>query len=252
MPNDVPDTPRLFTATNHPDPKDETRVFPLESLDDLISEAEQTAAVSVADHVKPCEHPYTADHRKCPTCLWTFCAECESILDPRYCRLCLREADAELRELPLTDTEGHTVEHGRLLIPLPTASFYQPRFGTLAKTISEMSDSELEDYVKQYVELVRQAEKALDFRRVVLGSSQLELTQRKDAAQRKLRSDKTKYPVKTITIDKTTGKQVTKTAGAAALTNMLQMLEALQKLKANKAATAAAKAVDAKMKEPKL
>jgi hypothetical protein len=210
------------------------------------------------DHERPCSHvdgKYNSggdnDVHKCPTCLWDFCPECASILDPRYCRLCLREPDAELRIEPLIDADGHVVE-GRHLTPLPTATFFQPRFGTLAKTISEMTDGELESYVKQYTELVRQAEKALDFRRVVLGSSQMELTQRGDIRRRKLRQDKTKYPVKTVTIDKTTGKQVTKTAGAAALGNMLQMLEALQKLKANKAASAAAKAVDAKMKEPKL
>lgn len=223
------------------------------SLDDLISEAELQSGCAVADHLKPCEHAYNeTDFQKCPTCLWSFCPDCASILDPRYCRLCLREADAELHEEPLIDTEGHTVTSGRHLTPLPSATFFQPRFGTLCKTISEMSDSDLDSYVKQYIELVRQAEKALDFRRVVLGSAQMETVQRDAVKQRKLRSDKTKYPVKTTTIDKATGKVVSKTASAAALGNMLQMLEALQKLKANKAATAAAKAVDAKMKEPKL
>lgn len=229
------------------------------SLDQLLAEAETQAVTPCIDHVKPCDHVDSVynsagsnDIRKCPTCLWDFCPECTSILDPRYCKLCLREVDAELKESPLKDTEGHTVEHGRLLTPAVTAVFYQPRFGTLAKTICEMLDHELEDYIKQYTELVRQAERALDFRRVVLGSSQLELSQRKDAAQRKLRQDKTKYPVKTVTMDPKTGKQVTKTASAVALGNMLQMLEALQKMKAVQAADKAAKAVDAKMKEPKL
>lgn len=239
MPNDVPLTPLSATPT------------PLtESLDQLFDEAEQQAECAVADHPKPCEHPYTEDHHKCPTCLWTFCPQCESVLDPRYCHLCLSEADAELREQPLIDTDGHTVTHGRVLTPAPTATYFQPRLdlpcNTLLKTISSMSDVELEDYVKQYIELVRQAERALDFRRVVLGSAQMESTQRATVKQRRLRSDKTKYPVRTVSIDKSTGKQVTKTAGAAALGNMLQMLEALQKLKANKTAAAAAKAVDAK------
>lgn len=204
--------------------------------------------------VTDCSHDGTTppEREHCATCHRLMCAMCWSILDPRYCRACLSEPDAELRSEPLIDSEGHTVENGRKLTPAPTATYFQPRFGTLAKTISEMSDQELMDYIKQYTELVRQAERALDFRRVVLGSSQLELTQRKDAQQRKLRSDKTKYPIRTVTIDKATGKQVSKTASAAALGNMLQMLEALQKLKANKATTSAAKAVDAKMKERKL
>lgn len=231
-------------------------------LETLLAEAEGQAVTPCIDHPRPCSHVdsvYNAagsnDVRKCPTCLWDFCPDCASILDPRYCKLCLSEPNAELRIEPLVDVEGHVIQGGRHLQPLPTATFYQPRWGTLAKTISEMSDSELEEYVKQYIELVRQAEKALDFRRVVLGSAQLESTQRADARQRKLRSDKTKYSVKTVTVDKS-GKPITKTASAAALGDMLKMLEALHQLKKNqavaKAADVAAKAVDAKMKEPKL
>jgi hypothetical protein len=216
-----------------------------ESLDDLFCEAEGQAGIPVIDHPKPCEHPYDAEtHRKCPTCLWMFCFECASLLDPRYCKLCLSEPAAELKIEPLVDTEGHVVTNGRHLTPLPSATFFQPRFGTLAKTISEMSDVELEEYVKQYTELVRQAERALDFRRVVLGSSQMELTQREDIKRRKLRADKTKYPVKTTAV----GKPVTQSVKL----DMLRMLEALQKLKIKKDADAKAKAVDAKMKEPRL
>lgn len=236
-----------------------------ESLDQLIAEAESQVNTPVTDHERPCSHVdgnYNAagDNtvQKCPTCLWDFCTDCQSILDPRYCRLCLREIDAELKELPLVDTEGHTIEHGRVLIPSPNAPFFQPKFGTLTRTISEMNDPELETFVKQYIELVRQAEKALDFRRVVLGSAQLEQAQRGDAKRRVLRSDKTKYAVKTITIDKKTGKTVTKTAGAAALGDMLKQLQMLQALKkmqaAKKAAEQAGAAVDAAHppKEPSL
>lgn len=146
----------------------------------------------------------------------------------------LPPADAELLDLPLIDKDG--ISHdGRVLSPAPGATFFSPRLdlpcNTLLKTISQMSDSEVDDYVAQYKDLVRQAERALDFRRVVLGASQLEQSQRKDIAQRKLRGDKTKYVVKTVTMDIKTGKQVTKTASAQKLGDMLKMLEALQKLK---------------------
>jgi hypothetical protein len=247
-----------------------------ESLDDLIADAEaphDTQHVcplcNHSDHSAPtdaspcdcvchnrvtdCSHEGTTptEREHCVTCHRLMCSMCWSILDPRYCKQCLNEPDAELRELPLLDAEGHRVEHGRVLTPAPTAKFFQPRFGTLCKTISEMSDTDLHDYVKQYAELVRQAEKALDFRRVVLASAQIETTQRASAKQRKLRSEKTKYPVHTVVVNKS-GKPVTKTASAADLTNMMKALEALTKLRQLKDAQAKAAAVDAKMKEPKL
>lgn len=204
-------------------------------LESLVAEAEQQAALPVIDHPRPCPHTFDeSTHLKCPTCLWSFCTLCASSLDPRYCHLCLSEPAAELLDLPLIDRDG--ISHdGRVLSPAPGATFFSPRLdlpcNTLLKTISQMSDSEVDDYVTQYKDLVRQAERALDFRRVVLGASQLEQSQRKDITQRKLRSDKTKYVVKTITMDTRTGKQVTKTASAQKLGDMLKMLEALQKLK---------------------
>jgi hypothetical protein len=91
-----------------------------------------------------------------------------------------------------------------------------------------MSDYELESHIDYYKDLVRQAEKALDFRRVVLGSSQLESEQRKAIKRRHLAADKTVYPIKTVSLDKTTGKQVKKTASLA---DMTAMLAALNKLK---------------------
>jgi len=145
----------------------------------------------------------------------------------------LPPVDAELLDLPLVDIDGVTHD-GRVLTPSPQATFFTPRFGTLAKTISEMSMQELKDYVNQYKELVRQAERALDFRRVVLGASQLEVSQRKDTEQRKLRADKTRYAVKTVSLDPKTGKQVKKSASAADMTKMLQMLTALAELRKKK------------------
>lgn len=211
------------------------------ALAHLIAEAEQQANVPVIDHPKPCSHllgllnkdanpgEFLDNAKRCPTCLWSFCEDCASTLDPRYCRLCLSEPSANLIETPLKDTDGVTHE-GRVLTPAPTAVFFQPRFGTLAKTISDMSQRELEDYIQQYKELVRQAERALDFRRVVLGASQLEHSQRADSERRKLQADKTKYPVRTVSIDKTTGKQVKKTASTVDLLGMLKALEALAAL----------------------
>lgn len=216
---------------------DEVQQQPSE-LERLVAEAEASAVIPVTDVPKPCNHPVETKTRKCPTCLWSYCDLCASPLDPTYCRNCLNEPDAHLKEEPLIDDEG--VQHeGRHLTPDPNARFFQPRFGTLAKTISQMTEADLEDYIKRYKDLVKQAETALDFRRVVLGSAQIELSQRQDATRRKLRTDKTKYPIKTLTIDKN-GNQKKKAVSTADLVKMLEMLKAIDANRKKKAAEAEA------------
>jgi hypothetical protein len=200
-------------------------------LEQLMAEAEVATAVPVTDHPKPCQHIQVMSnqvYKKCPTCLWHFCDDCASTLDPQYCHLCLTEPDVRFEQKPLVDEDGVTHE-GRELVVDPSARFFQPRFGTLCKTISDMREAELEEYIQYYRNLVKQAETALDFRRVVLGSAQLELSQRQDAARRKLRTDKTKYPIKTVTVAKDgTGKKTVK-ASLADMAKMLEMLKQLQK-----------------------
>lgn len=216
-------------------------------LERLVAEAEGAAQAPVTDNKKkPCVHIDTksinqvvfdaaAWPRKCPTCLEWFCELCSSTLDPKYCRLCLSEADAALVEEPLKDEEG-VVHTGRVMHPDPNAKFFQPRFGTLCKTLSEMTSGELTSFVDYYKDLVKQAEKALDFRRIVLGAAQLESTERDARERRRLRTLKTPTP-KTLTVSKTNGKPV-----KAPAMDLLKMLEALKQIDVNRAAKAAAQA----------
>lgn len=186
----------------------------------------------------PCQHTDTfpSERKRCRTCGMLLCPMCWSPLDPEFCRDCLSDADATLiEERVIVDVEG--VKHeGRVLHPDPQARFYTPKFGTLAKTIAEMDDNELTDYIKRYQDLVRQAERALDFRRVVLGSSQLEQSQRNDVKRRALRADKTKYTVHTLTLDKTTGKVTPqkKTVNTIDVSNMVNLLAKLRAVKETK------------------
>jgi hypothetical protein len=214
---------------------DETQASETSQLESLIHEAEQQAATPVNDHPKPCPHTFdVTSHTKCPTCLWSFCTLCASSLDPRYCHLCLSDPATELIQEPLVDTDG-VIHEGRVLKPAPTASFYFPRLdlpcNTLLKTLSEMTISEEEEYIKQYKDLVRQSELQLDRRRVVLGAAQLDIEQKKSNEQRRLRADKTKFPIRTVSIDKQTGKQTIRTASMSQLADALKALEALQMLK---------------------
>lgn len=228
------------------------------SLDALFAEAELVAQPTAVHSVVKCSHAHDnldLPTTKCRTCAFHYCEACASELDPTYCKTCLNEPSAQLISTPLVDEDG--VQHdGRVITPAPTATFYQPRFGTLAKTISEMSDLELEDFVKHYKELIHQAETVLDYRRVVIGTAQMETTQRAAQKRRALAANKTQYNVKTVTIDKSTGKPKVSKANTAQLMQMMQALAALKALKdrqaATKVAAAAAQAVDKKMGEPKL
>jgi hypothetical protein len=137
-----------------------------------------------------CKHCRTSTQRVCPTCHGPFCEQCASILDPIYCKICLNEPGAQLTFSPLKDSDGETHQGRDIRVSGPS-------FGTLCKRISDMSSYELEAHIDYYKDLVRQAEKSLDFRRVVLGASQIELAQRKDGERRRLRGIKVPH-VKTV------------------------------------------------------
>lgn len=120
-------------------------------------------------------------HKICPTCKGAFCDDHTSIIDPKFCNLCLGERALELQSQPLTSPDG--VQHsGRELKPTG------PEFGTLAKRIADMTDFQLESHIQYYQDLVHQAERSLDIRRVILGAAQIESSQRKDAQRRHLRA----------------------------------------------------------------
>jgi len=195
-------------------------------LEQLVAEAETSKP-------EPCPHVAEAN-RHCPTCDYPFCPECASRLDATYCCLCLPVPDAELRSEPLIDSEGE-IHEGRHLIPSGPA-YSPPRFMSMLKSFNEMSLIEQEDYIQHYKNLVHQSEITLDYHRIVLGGAQLIHAEGQDAQRRKLRADKTKYAVKTVTLDPKTGKQKTTTASVTKLADMMKMLEALAKLKAQKSA----------------
>jgi hypothetical protein len=119
----------------------------------------------------------------CPLCKGPYCQDCASILDPKFCKDCLNEPAAQITINPLKDPDGVSHE-GRDMQPTG------PYFGSLCKRISEMSVYQLEAHIDYYKDLIRQAELSLDFRRTVLGASQIELAQRKDAERRRLRGVK--------------------------------------------------------------
>jgi hypothetical protein len=143
----------------------------------------------------------------------------------------MQRVDLQIKDEVVTDDDG-IAHQGRLITP--TSEFnalrWVPNGKTTSKLLSEMSALELEEYITSYKSAVHDAERALDIRRIRLGSAQLELEERKSQERRQLRADKTKYPVRTVTFGPN-GKQVKSTASTAKLADMLKMLEQLQKLK---------------------
>lgn len=199
--------------------------------------------VPVSPKIKqiPCDHVDNTMRRLCPICKELFCPDCSATIDPSCCRLCLKETDAELHGGPLVDQDGVTHE-GRLLTPGPV-------FGTLAKRVSEMTEYELEQHVERYKGLIKQAETALDFRRVTLAMGQMEQAQRADQQRRRLRGVKVPR-ARTIGVPADPSKPK---KAAPDLTRMVQMIQAIQKLRdlKNKQAKPGG-ATDAANNEPKL
>lgn len=71
----------------------------------------------------------------------------------------------------------------------PGQQFYEPRFEPLAnmscRSISEMTDGQLEAYILRYQELVGEAEQALETRKAKLGAARLEKGERAKPERKK-------------------------------------------------------------------
>lgn len=210
-----------------------------DDLEKLFAEAEAKGFAKSTQNTMQCKHCQQTTHRVCPTCKGPYCLDCASFISPEYCKLCLQEPDVKLDELPLKDEDGVTHD-GRELKPSPEATFYQPRLDITVpdaegkphlQQIFEMTPYQLEGFIQKYQELVRQSEKALDFRRIMLGAAKVHKADLQDAERRRLRQDKTKYPVRTVSIDPKTGKQVAKQVSTANLQKLVEVLAMIQKQK---------------------
>lgn len=183
---------------SRPDSKEEQEIERLlaDTLDLTPStEADDAPPITVSEGCKHCGLP---THRICGTCHGAFCDQHSSMLDPAFCIVCLNEPQAEIKVTEgITDAEG--VKHqGRDLQPTGEV------FGTMCKRISEMSEYQLRAHVDYYKDLVRQAERTLDFRRTILGATQIELNQREDAIRRHFPKGKVKKSV-TISLPGSSG-----------------------------------------------
>jgi hypothetical protein len=202
-------------------------------LEQLINEAE----TKHTNETPECDHANSDTHsrRWCRSCKKLICQFCWSVLDANYCSPCMMNVDLKVDNVIKSDDDG-VEHHGRQLTP--TQGFntlrWIPNGKTTAKLLSEMSSDELSDYVDNYKQAVHDAERALDFRRIRLSAGQLELDERHDQQRRALRADKTKYPVRTVSIDPKTGKHAKSASTTANVERLLSMMKMLEALKAKK------------------
>lgn len=113
----------------------------------------------------------------CIKCGKDFCPEHLSMLDNEYCGVCLPLTSAETRDEPLVDEEGVTHKGRHIIV---TGEIYQ----TQARAISDRTDEELEVWISHYQELVKDAEKTLEYRRIMKGILLIEKADRQSTASK--------------------------------------------------------------------
>lgn len=124
-----------------------------------------------------CIHCDSAAISTCSKCGFNFCSEHLSILDNEFCKSCLTVESAETRDEPLVDEEGITHKGRHIIV---TGEIYQ----TQARAISDRTDEELEIWISHYQELVRDAEKTLEYRRIMKGILLIEQADRQGTASK--------------------------------------------------------------------
>lgn len=119
----------------------------------------------------------------CLQCNEPFCPDHASQIDPKFCASCLSPQSIEIQKEPLKDDDGVT-HNGAHLTPVGSS------FKSLAKRITEMTDEQLRLHIQHVRTQVKEAEAVLDYRRVDLSSSEVEIEQRQILENKKLRGVK--------------------------------------------------------------
>jgi hypothetical protein len=107
----------------------------------------------------------------CKSCQRPFCPKHRSEMDKSLCIECLNTSNLIVESKELIDPEG-VHKNGRTIV-LSGEAWMRSR-----ELISNMTDVELEAKIKAYQEAVWEAEKVLDYRRIMLGQAQHEGAER--------------------------------------------------------------------------
>lgn len=107
----------------------------------------------------------------CKTCQRPYCSHHKSEMDDSLCVECVNTKNTLVKSEELVDEEG-VHKQGRHIV-LSGEAWMRSR-----ELISNMTDVELEAKIKAYQEAVWEAEKVLDYRRIMLGQAQHEGAER--------------------------------------------------------------------------
>lgn len=116
----------------------------------------------------------------CVICKEPFCLEHQSEIEPDSCNICINDQTVEVKKDPLVDAEGVT-HNGSVIHPIGYS------YRTLMRRIVEMGDDQLIAHIEHVKKQVKDAELVVNYRRIDLSASQVELEERKVASAKKLR-----------------------------------------------------------------
>jgi len=108
----------------------------------------------------------------CSMCQRPYCPEHTSPMDKNLCVECVNTSNTGITSEPLVTEDGVTKQNARKII-LNGEAWMRSR-----KLIANMTDIELESYISAHQEAVYEAEKVLDYRRIMLGHAKHEGAER--------------------------------------------------------------------------
>lgn len=172
-----------------PTPEETAPFLPADSIPDQPTEQSTTEVddeeiSATGETCKMAMHGNCADQPTvgvCAICREPFCEKHRSEVDPDSCCICVDYKSAETERGPLVSDDG--VQHNGAIIH-PIGYSYR----TLMRRIVEMDDNQLEMHIQHVRVQVKQAETVLDYRRIDLSASTVELEERGIAKQKKLRA----------------------------------------------------------------
>lgn len=116
----------------------------------------------------------------CRICGNLYCENHASEAEPTFCKNCTATPKLEITEKPLIDEDG--VQHNGREISIKGETWYSQ-----CRIISELSEVELPQWVDKYRMMLHDAERAKEYRQIMLSALELEQADRAHTKARALR-----------------------------------------------------------------
>lgn len=134
---------------------------------------------SAAEH--PCDSTSETTYITCDICRSPVCERHTSEADPSVCVGCFSDSALATIETPLVDDEGITHKPGRKIVPFGFT------YKTLMQRLCDYTEDELIVHIHYVKSQIDEAQRILDYRRIDMSASTVELEERGIAKRKKLR-----------------------------------------------------------------